>query len=161
MGDKVKLGDAIKVLTEAASNVAIHFDKLDPADLPLLLRSFKELDDAKDQLEMLMKIIGAIHRKCSEETIPEQFESMEMDSVKIAGRNFIVSGKIRASIPADKTEKGFAWLKENGYDALIKEGVNAQSLSSAMSDLFKEKAIMPPSDAISMYVHKYTSMRKT
>lgn len=86
---------------------------------------------------------------------------MGIDSIKSKGRNFIVGVRLNASIPLDKRESGFKWLRENGLDSLIAPAVNSKSLSSAITQYIEANAIEPPEDAMTVHKQKYTSVRKT
>ena len=88
------------------------------------------------------------------------FKNNNVDSLTTAGKKFSLNVKMRASIPLDKQEKGFAWLIANGYAPLIKEAVNSQSLSSAINGYFEAEAKLPPDDAIRIYNQESISIRK-
>lgn len=151
---------AIKELGAAIEGVVEHFNTLDPDDVPALLRSFKALKEQKDELDDWEKIISSLFSKLSQETIPAAFEKVGYDSIKLSGRNFVVGVRMFASIPQDKKEEGFKWLNEHGLGALIQPTVNPKSLSSALQSHFDEHATLPPTEAVTLYQQKYTSVRK-
>lgn len=153
------LRETIKDLSAAVSKTSDYFSQLDPTDLPNLLKSFKLLRDNRDSLKTCYELIEMLYKKCSEETIPNSFESMGFDSVKAHGKNFIVNTQLMANIPSEMREKGFEWLKENGLDGLIQNAVNAKSLSSAIKLYFENTAKLPPEDAIKTYQKRYTSIK--
>jgi len=76
--------------------------------------------------------------KLEEETERQLFELMiseDLEKFTYAGRTFRPEVKTYASIRAECKEEAFAWLKENGYGDLVKEQVNAQSLTSLYKEL--------------------------
>lgn len=130
-------------------------------DVPTLLRFFKKLKENNDKLEALFKISNETERKLSYEIIPTAFENAGMDSIKLAGRNFILGVRLDASIKLDDREKGYKWLKENGLGALIQPNVNSKTLSSAIKNFIEEKGILPPEESgIKLNKQRYIQMRK-
>lgn len=162
MNDAPKLKTALAETDKAVAAAAVFVtSELDRNDLPTMLKAFKELDEAKKYLADIEKALVATHKMLSEQMIPEAFENNGFDSVKLAGRNFIVSTRINASIPEDKRSAGFEWLRTvANVPELIVQTVNSKQLSSFVSSYFEEHAIMPPEEAISVHQVKYTSMRK-
>lgn len=160
MQQNLTLKEALEQLETAVKGVSLHFNDADKMQLQDLLNSFKLLKEGKDTLDELQEIVSAVYQKLSYETIPTMFENMDMDSIKLSGRNFILSSRLNASIPLENKEKGFAWLKEHKLDSLIQPNVNSKSLSSAIKLYFEGSAIMPPQDAIKTHLQKYISIRK-
>jgi len=161
MAELKELREAIKELSKANKHVNDTFSSLDKNNLVEVLKAYKSLDECVDILEQITKCLNSLHQDMSYKIIPELFQANEIESAKIAGRNFIVNYRTNASIPFDMQESGFKWLKENGLGSLIKDGVNSKSLSSAMNSYFDEHAKWPPEDAIKVHKQPYTSIRKT
>lgn len=154
------LKESISLLDEAVQNTQDYFSKVDVNDLPTLLRSFKMLHENKDMLDALQKQLDAIHRNLSYNIIPTAFADHGVDSMKLSGRNFIVSTRLNASIPLDHKEDAHKWLSENGMGQLIQPNVNSKTLSSAVSQYFEEFAKFPPEDCFSIHRQPYTQVRK-
>lgn len=154
------LKETLKFLEASVMNTINELEHIEPSNLPFLLKAFKQLNEDCSTLDALKKIIDAAYDKLSYEVIPTAMTAQEIDSVKIAGRVFFLNARLHASIPEAKREVGFAWLKENKYESLIKEGVNAQSLSAAMKAYFEENGKMPPEEAITVHTKTYTAIRK-
>lgn len=90
--------------------------------------------DEKDALAEREKELN----KLEEETERQLFELMiseDLEKFTYAGRTFRPEVKTYASIKAECKEEAFAWLKENGFGDLVKEQVNAQSLTSLYKEL--------------------------
>ena len=63
--------------------------------------------------------------------LPEAYEREQLQTLTtIDGDRITITQKMYASIPADKREEAYTWLRENGHEALITEVVNAQTLSA-------------------------------
>ena len=79
----------------------------------------KEIEDAENHLKLLKKD----KHRISTETIPQLMDEMGVERLDVDGvtveRKMIVS----ASIPVDRKEEAFAWLRENGCDDIIKNDV--------------------------------------
>lgn len=154
------LHSAINDLQKAVERTVVYFDTLDVTNVPMLLEAFKAIHENAELLDTLNTIIAGIKRKVSYETIPSVFESMGIDSIKSKGRNFIVGTRLNASIPLDKRELGFKWLRENGYESLIAPTVNPKSLSSAVAQYIETTATEPPDEAMTVHKQRYTQIRK-
>lgn len=154
------LKEALTLLDEAVINTMQFFEKIDKNDLPHLLRSYKLLDENKDVLDGLQKVLDAVHRKMSYEVIPTAFADNGIDSMKLSGRNFIVSSRLNASIPVANREAAHTWLKENNLSELIQPNVNAKTLASAASAYFEEHAKFFPESIFTIHRQPYTQMRK-
>lgn len=156
-----ELKNALIELNKATQQIIQTFAELERSDnIVEVCQAFKELSEQLSNLEIYQKELNLIYDKFSGTIIPDLFESNKIDSIKLSGRNFILSTRPFFSIPQDKEEKGFAYLKEIGLESLIKPKVNGNSLSSAISEIMREKGIMPPEDCVSVHIKKYISMRK-
>lgn len=156
-----KLSEAIKTLNQAVTQTSLFFDTLDYHDIPTLLRAFKALKENKEALDNITKIVDALHQQCSYETIPKAFEYHEYDSIKIHGRLFTVGSRLNASIPRDKSEAGFDWIRrEAKVPELIVPTVNSKSLSTVITAFVEQYGRLPPKDAVSLHIQTFTSVRK-
>lgn len=161
MSEKTKIKDALAVLGEAAANMGMVVTTLDRNDLPTLLRAYKEVHESRQELEAISKIINTAYSALGEEIIPNAFEENEIDAIKLVGRNFYLTTRLNASIPADKRTAGHAWLRDVAkLPELIIERVDSKSLSSAIEAYFEEHAKLPPEEAISVHMKKRIGIRK-
>lgn len=161
MSETPKLKDALKALDAAVSDTLAYFENIDPSDIPTLLKSFALLKDNKEKLSTLEKIISELYQKLSYEVIPNAFETQGFDSVKLAGRNFILSTRVNASIPEDKREAGYNWLiNEAKVPELIRETVNSKQLSSFASNYFEAHGAWPPEEVMNVHKQNYIQVRK-
>lgn len=160
--DKPKaLHECIAELEIAAARAGLVVAELDPTNLSRLLTAFGALNDAKKQLTTTLEYITSLHRKLSEDVIPEALKNAEIDNVTVAGKRFGISTRFNASIPEAKREEGFKWMREVGKCGdLIKESVNAKQLSSFIESYFEEYAALPPEEAVTVHIQEYTTVRK-
>ena len=157
---KSSVRECYAALTIAVEEAIANVEGIDPNSINTLLKAFREIATFKEDLESLLKVVNHMHTKLASETIPDSFETNEIDSVKVGGYNFILGTRMYASIPEAKKEEGFAWLREHGLDALIKPNVNPQSLTSAVKSYVEEHGEMPPDTAITTHMKRNISVRK-
>lgn len=157
------LKTALTELNKAIQKEIAKFSELEHSENIIeVCKAFMELDKAIEDVELYKKELNNIYEKFSSTIIPELLENQGLgDSVKVFGRTFSINTRAFFSIPQNKQEKGFPWLESNGLGDLIKKNVNGNSLSSALTELVKEKGIMPPEDCVSTHIKKYISIRKT
>jgi len=161
MADNRKLSQVLDELSEVVGDTLAYFDKLDPSDLTTLLKSFSLLKENNDKLKGLSELIGSLTQNLSYEVIPNAMEANGFDSVKLGGKNFILSTRINASIPEDQRDVGYKWLTEVAKTPeLIVPRVNAQQLSSFVKTYFETHAEWPPEEAIRVHKQNYIQVRK-
>ena len=163
MEDKrnIKLGEAIDILDDSAKEALVFFEKLDPNNIALMLKAFHGLGVSYDRLSAITKLLGEIYDKYSYEIIPGVFETNEIDSLKTAGFNFILSTRLDASIPENQRDAGNRWVTEVlKCPELIVPRVNPKQLSSVVKAHFEAHAELPPEDAIKVSQRKYIQVRK-
>lgn len=105
------------------------------------------------ELENNLTIVKEQLRKVVEQDLPEAMDEVGMTSfVMDDGSKITVSTFYSASIPEDRKDEAFEWLKENNFDGMIKADVKVQfgkgEFEIAQSFLqfirgFNEKAIDP------------------
>lgn len=153
------LRDTLKTAGRETEDFLLDCMAVKKDNIPELTRRFKGLREIKDYLDDLKKMVDAAYENYSKTIIPDAFELIHMDNAKLHGKTFTVSSRMWASIPEPKEETGFKWLRENDYEMLIRERVNAQQLSSAITGRFRETNTLPPKEAISVIVERHTSIR--
>jgi len=155
------LRDIIKELDGAVGNTLAYFEGLDPSDIPTLLKAFALLKENKEKLSALSDTISDCYQKHSYEVIPNAFEATGFDSIKIGGRNFILSTRINASISEDQREFGYKWLTDVAkVPELIRETVNSRQLSSFASSYFEAHGAWPPEEVMKVHKQPYIQVRK-
>lgn len=161
MSEKPKFKDVLKALDAAVGDTLAYFEGIDPSDLPTLLKSFALLKENKEKLSFLEEMISNLYQNLSYEVIPNAFEANGFDSVKLAGKNFILATRVNASIPEDKREAGHEWLiNEAKVPELIKSSVNSKQLSSFVTSYFDTHGCWPPEEVMSVHKQTYIQVRK-
>ncbi len=162
MTETPKAKDVLKQLQHVVAGMVVIIQGLDKNDVPKLLSAYKELHEIKAVVDEAQILITEQHHKLSYEVIPDAFETLGFDSVKRHGKNFVVSVRINASIPAHMREAGYKWLRDEAkVPELIVPAVNPKSLSAFVKEYFETNAMWPPEDAIKVHKQRYTAIRKT
>ena len=91
--------------------------------LSQLVRALREVEQQIEDAENHLKLLKQDKHRMAVETIPQLMDEMGVERLDVDGvtveRKMIVS----ASIPADRKDEAFAWLRENGCDDIIKNDV--------------------------------------
>jgi hypothetical protein len=91
--------------------------------LSQLVRALRGVEQQIEDAENHLKLLKQDKHRMSVETIPQLMDEMGVERLDVDGvtveRKMIVS----ASIPADRKDEAFAWLRENGCDDIIKNDV--------------------------------------
>jgi hypothetical protein len=96
----------------------------DKADLSEQVEKLKNLEDQIKSTEDSLKKLKSKADSLSGEVIPTMMTEMNISTMKLADGSAIeVKPVYGASIPADKKEEAFNWLRENGLGDLIKNEV--------------------------------------
>jgi len=103
----------------------------------------KELRDAKKQAEQEVKDINAKIDE-TDYALSELMAETETQSFSRAGTLFFLANTTRASAVADKKDKLYGTLKNNGYGSLVYETVNANSLSATVKEMMSENNDLLP-----------------
>lgn len=156
-----ELKEAIRVLRKAASNVVLKAEQLKVStNIVEVCDFYKLIHESNELLNEQMELIAGTKKDLSYEILPGLFEANQIDSIKVKGKNIIHVASIHASLPEEQRLKGLNWLRSNGYGMVIKEGVNAQTLTAAVKSYIKEKGEMPPKEIFSVHMRGHITMRK-
>lgn len=92
-----------------------------------LAKRAKVLEKELDDLERVVKERKEQHRKLMEETIPEALASLGMKSFRMEdGSSIDVKPFYSASISEARRAEAFQWLRDNGFDDIIKNTVSVR-----------------------------------
>ena len=96
----------------------------DAKELSAQVVKLRNLEDKIKQTEEALKMLKKQEEVLSSEIIPTMMTEMNISTMKLADGSAIeVKPVYGASIPADKKEEAFNWLRENGLGDLIKNEV--------------------------------------
>jgi len=108
-----------------ASALQISDDKL--AGISQLAKRAKLLEKEIEELETSLSEKQDNYRKLTEETLPEAFAEMGMKSfVMEDGSKIDVKQFYSATISKAREAEAYAWLREHGYDDIIKNTVTVR-----------------------------------
>ena len=92
-----------------------------------LARKAKELEKELEDLQSVVDEKKKQHRKMVEEVLPEAILSTGMESFTMAdGSSIKVEKYYSASIAAARRAEAFQWLRDKGYDDIIKNTVSVR-----------------------------------
>jgi len=99
----------------------------DLSSVGALAKRAKELEKEVEELESVLKERQEQRRKLLEDTIPAMLSELGMKSFKMAdGSNIEVKPFYSASIKEEKRAKAYEWLRDNGFDDIIKNTVSVR-----------------------------------
>ncbi len=102
-------------------------------DLFALADVLRELKEAKKRLEEELKAVGLEIDRVDAE-LAQRMADTETQNFTRNGTMFCLTNTIRASATAGRKDELFEALREAGYDDLIYETVNANSLSAFVKE---------------------------
>ena len=88
-----------------------------------LVRSLRNVEKQIDDAEIHLKSLKAEKHKLSVENIPALMDEMGMERIDVDGLTVERKMMVHASIPQDRKEEAFAWLRDKGLDDIIKNDV--------------------------------------
>lgn len=89
-----------------------------------LVRKLRNVETQIADAEAHLKALKQEKHKLSVENIPALMDEMGVDRLDVDGVTVARKMMVHASIPADRKEDAFAWLRENGLDDIIKNDVS-------------------------------------
>jgi hypothetical protein len=99
----------------------------DLSSVGALAKRAKELEKEVEELSTVLKERQDQHRKLLEETIPAMLAELGMKSFKMADGSLIdVKPFYSASIREENRAKAYEWLRDNGFDDIIKNTVSVR-----------------------------------
>lgn len=125
---------------------ALQVQDNDVASLAELARRAKNLEREIEDLNEVLKERGYQYKKLLEESIPEALNSLGMKSFQMDdGSSITVKSYYSASIKEERRAEAFAWLRQHGFDDMIKNTVSVRfgrgqdELCDNLLDLLGEK----------------------
>lgn len=111
-------------------------------DMMVLAGEYSEARNEIHELDAKLKELKAEQRK-REEKLYDLMEVTELTSISSKNKTFFLRTDQYASVDATNTEACFSWLREHDYDHIIKLGVNARTLGSAVKDIMEQTGEEP------------------
>ena len=88
-----------------------------------LVRSLRNVEQQIEDAENHLKALKQEKHRLSVENIPALMDEMGVERLDVDGLTVERKMMVHASIPQDRKEEAFAWLRENGMDDIIKNDV--------------------------------------
>ncbi len=151
---------ACQALVEVVAAVREDTKAVMATDDPIeVVKHFDQLRKINADNKVSREALGEMEEILSRNQIPELFDKRSLKTINIeAVGRVTVSYKWSASI-IDK-DRGYEWLRTNGYESLITETVNASTLSAFAKELVQDGSELPD-DIFKVGQNPYTSITKT
>ena len=91
--------------------------------LSQLVRSLRNVEQQIEDAEIHIKSLKQEKHRLSVENIPALMDEMGVERIDVDGLTVERKMIISASIPKDRKDEAFSWLRENGLDDIIKNDV--------------------------------------
>tara|TARA_R100000231_G_C5321361_1_gene163497 strand:- start:1040 stop:1597 length:558 start_codon:yes stop_codon:yes gene_type:complete len=91
--------------------------------LSQLVRSLRNVEQQIEDAENHIKSLKQEKHRLSVENIPSLMDEMGVERIDVDGLTVERKMIISASIPKDRKDEAFSWLRENGLDDIIKNDV--------------------------------------
>ena len=88
-----------------------------------LVRVLRNVEQQIDDAEKHLKTLKQEKHKLSVENIPALMDEMGVERLDVDGLTVERKVMVHASIPQDRKDEAFAWLRENNLDDIIKNDV--------------------------------------
>ena len=88
-----------------------------------LVRKLRNIETQIEDADQHLKSLKADKHKLSTENIPSLMDEMGVERLDVDGVTVSRKMIVHASIPADRKDEAFAWLRENRLDDIIKNDV--------------------------------------
>ena len=160
--------ERLLLISRAVVGVDADGNKLPAGGLPELIAD-NPLGQAVDIIAQFDAVVGALEKATAElksrlayakeVAMPTRMDDEECKTFNTDDFRVTRTARLFASIPGDKQEAAYAWLRENGYEALIKETVNSSALSGAAKELM-EKGEELPEDLFSTHTKDNISITR-
>tara|TARA_E500000305_G_scaffold111360_2_gene123010 strand:+ start:4085 stop:4690 length:606 start_codon:yes stop_codon:yes gene_type:complete len=118
-------------------------------DLSSLVRDLRNVEQQIEDVENELSRLKSMKHKLSTEQLPQLMDEMGMEEIKVDGVKVTKGVVIHASIPPDKKDEAFAWLREEGHDDIIKNDVSLSfsrgedNLAGDVVGMLREKGFDP------------------
>ena len=110
----------------------------------------------EDEIKGITQIIDKIEMEMSDRMLEHDLQRFNRN-----GTTFYYKVSPKFSPLATEKEAVFRWLKENGYDGIVKETVHHQTFNATMKELVEEEGDIPEglADKVALYEKVSIGMR--
>jgi len=144
-----------------------EFEPAPDADvLKDLTDTAEELIGIRDNIASLnetLKSLAEEERNLSQVVLPEKMREAKLESFSLEGGLTVkIEHKVKASLSKARRKEGFAWLRENGFGALIKERVVEESIHHGTLTAFAKEQLRegnPLPECFTVYEFDHTEVK--
>ena len=110
-------------------NMFVDADTLSDVDaeetknLSSLVQQLNRVTSKIEKCEENLKTLKKEKQRLSMETIPELMDEMGIERLDVEGATVSLKPFVSASIPTNRRQEAYTWLRENGLDDIIKNDV--------------------------------------
>ena len=120
----------IDILSEMAQDSSANSDQLDKLDdtkldkVARLANKANDLQEVVDRKEEELRDAKNALRKVTDELLPEAMENLNLETVVMKdGSEISIKAIYGASIPKNRVDEAYDWLREQGYGDIIKNNI--------------------------------------
>jgi len=120
----------IDILSEMAQDSSANSDQLDKLDdtkldkVARLANKANDLQEVVDRKEEELRDAKNALRKVTDELLPEAMENLNLEKVVMKdGSEISIKAIYGASIPKNRVDEAYDWLREQGYGDIIKNNI--------------------------------------
>ena len=121
------MNDLINSMASDSGSISDNLDKLDDSQLDGISRLANEAAALEQKLiekEQAMKETKAALHKITDEQLPEALEEMGLQKFTLTdGSEISVKPVYSASIPKDRRDEAYQWLRDNEFGDIVKNNV--------------------------------------
>ena len=121
------MNDLINSMASDSGSISDNLDKLDDSQLDGISRLANEaaaLEQVLSEKEQAMKETKAALHKITDEQLPEALEEMGLQKFTLTdGSEISVKPVYSASIPKDRRDEAYQWLRDNEFGDIVKNNV--------------------------------------
>lgn len=139
----------------ALENVSVDTGR----NLSVLVRRLRGIERELEDAEAHMKALNAEKHRLSMENIPALMDEMGLERVDVDGVTVTRKLVVHASIPSDRKDEAFDWLRANGLDDIIKNdvtlsfGKGEDNVAGDVVEMLRERGLDP---AQKTHIHSST-----
>lgn len=132
---------------------------LDTSDSVALAKFYVGLKSALDQYQKALKPMEELKSRFAQEILPAAFDRAGVKSLTLEEEGYRVTSTATPSVSFVDSEAGLAWLRANGQEGLIKEGVAPQTLKAFAKDRISNGEDLPE-DVFKVFLLSNVSVTK-
>ena len=134
-------------------------DAEETKNLSSLVQQLNEVSRKVEMCEDNLKVLKKERQRLSMETIPELMDEMGIERLDVDGATVTLKPFVSASIPTNRRQEAYTWLREHGLDDIIKNDVilsfgrGEDNVAGSLMGELEERGLHPESKT---HIHSMT-----